>query len=80
MRFCGACGTALAATGSVAEPLSHAKAERRHMTVVMCDMVDSTSLAELLDPEDFREVLSAYQGVCAGAIERFSGRRRPVGG
>ena len=59
--------------GSAAEPRSHAKAERRHMTVVLCDMVDSTSLAELLDPEDFREVLSAYQGVCAGAIERFSG-------
>ena len=43
------------------------------MTVMFCDVVDSTSLAEQLDPEDFREVLTAYQGVCAGAIERFKG-------
>ena len=40
---------------------------------MFCDVVDSTSLAEQLDPEDFREVLTAYQGVCAGAIERFKG-------
>ena len=73
MRFCGACGTALSADGAAAEARTPAKAERRHMTVVFCDVVDSTSLAELLDAEDFRDVLSAYQDVCAREIERFSG-------
>jgi class 3 adenylate cyclase/tetratricopeptide (TPR) repeat protein len=43
------------------------------MTVMFCDVVDSTSLAEELDPEDFREVLTGYQFACASAIERFKG-------
>jgi class 3 adenylate cyclase len=43
------------------------------MTVMFCDMVQSTSLAERLDPEDFRDILSGYQHACARAIERFSG-------
>jgi class 3 adenylate cyclase/predicted ATPase len=43
------------------------------MTVMFCDLVDSTPLAELFDPEDFREVLSGYQHACARAIERFNG-------
>jgi class 3 adenylate cyclase len=48
-------------------------AQRRHMTVLFCDLVDSTPLAELLDAEDFREVLSGYQQACVRAIERFDG-------
>jgi class 3 adenylate cyclase/predicted ATPase len=43
------------------------------MTVLFCDLVDSTPLAEMLDPEDFREVLSGYQQACVRAIERFDG-------
>jgi class 3 adenylate cyclase len=43
------------------------------MTVMFCDLVASTSLAGLLDPEDFREVLSDYQHACARAIDRFGG-------
>jgi class 3 adenylate cyclase/predicted ATPase len=43
------------------------------MTVMFCDLVESTPLAELFDPEDFREVLSGYQHACARAIERFNG-------
>jgi class 3 adenylate cyclase/tetratricopeptide (TPR) repeat protein len=43
------------------------------MTVMFCDVVGSTSLAESLDPEDFREVLTGYQFACARAIERFNG-------
>ena len=48
-------------------------AHRRHMTVMFCDIVESTPLAERLDPEDFREILSGYQHACARAIERFDG-------
>jgi class 3 adenylate cyclase/tetratricopeptide (TPR) repeat protein len=43
------------------------------MTVMFCDVVDSTSLAELLDPEDFREVLTSFQAACAHAIEHLNG-------
>jgi hypothetical protein len=35
-------------------------AERRQLTVVFCDLVDSTALASQLDPEDWREVVRAY--------------------
>ncbi len=43
------------------------------MTVMFCDLVGSTPLAERLDPEDYREVLTGYQQLCASAIERFQG-------
>ena len=49
------------------------KAERRQLTVVFCDLVGSTPLAEKLDPEELREVVRAYQQVCAGVIRRFEG-------
>src|SRR5215472_17539077 len=38
-----------------------ATAERRQITVMFCDVVGSTALSTRLDPEDLREVLSAYQ-------------------
>jgi class 3 adenylate cyclase len=48
-------------------------AERRQLTVMFCDLVDSTALASRLDPEDLREVIRAYQGTCAEVIQRFDG-------
>jgi hypothetical protein len=36
-------------------------AERRQLTVVFCDLVGSTRLSSQLDPEDYREVVRAYQ-------------------
>jgi len=48
-------------------------AERRHLTVLFCDLVDSTELANSRDPEDLGELVSAYQGVCKSAIERYEG-------
>jgi class 3 adenylate cyclase len=36
-------------------------AERRQLTVLFCDLVDSTALASRLDPEEWREVVRAYQ-------------------
>lgn len=54
--------------------LSHRpEAEYRHLTVMFCDLVGSTSLAALLDLEDYREVIKAYQDVCAEVIDRFEG-------
>src|SRR5207249_8706470 len=48
-------------------------AERRQLTVLFCDLVDSTVLAGQLDPEDLREVIRAYQEACAKVIARFDG-------
>ena len=49
------------------------EAERRQLTVLFCDLVDSTRLASQLDPEDLREVVRAYQDTCATVIARFDG-------
>ncbi len=48
-------------------------AERRQLTVLFCDLVGSTALSLKLDPEELREVIRAYQDVCAAVIDRFSG-------
>ena len=52
---------------------SPTEAERRQLTVLFCDLVDSTALASQLDPEDYREVVRAYQDACAKVIARFEG-------
>ena len=49
------------------------EAERRQLTVLFCDLVDSTGLASQLDPEDLRAVVRAYQDTCAKVIARFDG-------
>jgi TOMM system kinase/cyclase fusion protein len=49
------------------------EAERRQLTVLFCDLVDSTALASRLDPEDLREVVRAYQATCAAVVQRFDG-------
>jgi predicted ATPase/class 3 adenylate cyclase len=51
----------------------HPEAERRQLTVLFCDLVDSTVLANQLDPEELREVVRAYQETCAKVIARFEG-------
>ena len=48
-------------------------AERRQLTVMFCDLVDSTALSRQLDPEDLREVIRAYQQTSAAVIQRFDG-------
>ena len=49
------------------------EAERRHLTVLFCDLVDSTTLAGHLDPEDLREVVQAYHQTCAAVIHQYDG-------
>src|SRR5262249_48954600 len=48
-------------------------AERRQLTVMFCDLVESTKLASQLDPEEYRDVVRAYQRVCSEVITRFDG-------
>ena len=47
--------------------------ERRHLTVLCCDLVDAVQLAGQLDPEDFRAVVRTYHQACAEVIRRFEG-------
>jgi class 3 adenylate cyclase/predicted ATPase len=57
-------------------PLSPAPppdAERRQLTVMFCDLVDSTKLSSQLDPEDYRDMVRAYQQVCTEVIQRYEG-------
>ena len=48
-------------------------AERRHLTVLFCDIVESTALAKLLDPEDLSSLIRTYYDRCGEAISRFDG-------
>jgi class 3 adenylate cyclase/predicted ATPase len=47
--------------------------ERRHVTVMFSDLVGSTALSAQMDPEDLREIISAYQKCVAETVRRFGG-------
>jgi class 3 adenylate cyclase/tetratricopeptide (TPR) repeat protein len=51
-----------------------AEAERRQLTVLFCDVVGSTRLAETLDAEDLRNLLLSFQKVCAEVVQRHGGQ------
>ena len=58
---------------ALAEPKIQDTAERRQVTVMFCDLVGSTALSARMDPEDLREVISAYQKRVAETVRRFGG-------
>src|SRR5262249_22948445 len=72
---------AIAELKDVPEPSSGAAApvaprdiaERREVTVMFSDLVGSTALSARMDPEDLREVISAYQKCVADSVQRFGG-------
>jgi len=83
--FCDACGTSLkeSVTPVLEDPdptedntadLAGSEAERRHLTVLFCDLVGSSKLSEQLDPEDFRNLLAAYQDTCATVVSHYDGQ------
>ena len=53
--------------------LQSPEAERRHLTMLFCDLVGSTPLASQFDPEDWREIMRAYYDTCGKVIARFDG-------
>ena len=61
------------AASGVDLPSTDDAAERRHLTVMFCDLVGSTALSARLDPEDMRQVIRAYQDACSGVIARYDG-------
>ena len=64
---------AAADDSSIVRSSAQPEAERRQLTVMFCDLVGSTALSGHLDPEELREVIRAYQGVCTTAIKRYEG-------
>src|ERR1019366_9067019 len=78
-NFCGKWGAAL--TAPVCDPVSETPpmqsrevaGERRHLTVLFCDLVGSTAIASRLDPEQWRETIAGYHRAAAEAIVRFDG-------
>ena len=55
------------------EPALRDEAERRHLTVMICDLVGSTALSVRLDPEDTRAVIDAYHAACARITRTYDG-------
>jgi class 3 adenylate cyclase/predicted ATPase len=88
-KFCGQCAAALDVnsllpgpqrqitqhTIALTAPIDsrNIKGERRHLTVLFCDLMDSTRIAAHLDPEDWREVVTAYHSSATDAVGRFGG-------
>lgn len=77
-KFCAECGTRLGETTSpltggplAASPVS--AAERRHLTVMFCDLVGSTELSTRLDIEDLQEVIGEYQKTVNEIVTGFGG-------
>jgi class 3 adenylate cyclase len=63
----------VATTPSVPNVAPEDRAERRQVTVMFSDLVGSTALSARMDPEDLREVISAYQNSVAESVGRFGG-------
>src|SRR6266511_2346875 len=66
-------GVAPAPTETATEPALHDEPERRHLTVMICDLVGSTALSARLDPEDMRAVIDAYHAACARITRNYDG-------
>lgn len=84
-RFCGNCGWAFPAATSLTIPAAPRRrateppyaafnrVERRPLTVMFCDLVNSTRLASSLDPEDTHLVICEFQRACAAVVRNHNG-------
>ena len=73
-RFCFQCGFALLGLSSTpASDHFEDSGERRHITVLFCDLVGSTALSSQMDPEDLGELMRGYQNAAAHAVGEFDG-------
>jgi class 3 adenylate cyclase/tetratricopeptide (TPR) repeat protein len=57
----------------VEQPSATHDIERRQLTVMFCDLVGSTALAERLDPEELRELMQTYSRACGEVVARYKG-------
>jgi class 3 adenylate cyclase len=69
-----------APVASPSSPPADSAAERRQLTVMFTDLVGSTGLSTMLDPEEMRDIIAQYQRVVFQAIVRFGGYvAKPLG-
>src|SRR5206468_6243106 len=79
VKFCGEYGQRLhqLIEPTVAQPTSHGTgtrdAERRQLTVMFCDLVASSKVAERIDVEDLRDIIHRYYDACTQTIQRWEG-------
>ena len=64
---------AAAETAPQRTPAEEERGERRQLTVMFCDLADSTALSTRLDPEDLRDTIRAWQDTCRAVIARYDG-------
>src|SRR6478736_1928120 len=64
---------ALEPAEAASEPLPRDEGERRHVSVMFCDLVGSTALSARLDPEDMWRVIASYHACVGEVIGRFQG-------
>jgi class 3 adenylate cyclase len=68
--------TLRSAAVATATPVQEATGERRHVTVMFCDLVDSTGIAARLDAEEWRDLVGAYLDAASVAITEMGGHIR----
>jgi class 3 adenylate cyclase len=59
---------------AAAMPVPEAVGERRHVTVMFCDLVDSTGIAARLDAEEWRDLVGAYLDAASAAVTEMGGK------
>jgi class 3 adenylate cyclase/tetratricopeptide (TPR) repeat protein len=59
---------------ATAVPVPEALGERRHVTVMFCDLVDSTGIAARLDAEEWRDLVGAYLEAASAAVVEMGGK------
>ena len=69
----GAAGPAMAAPSQTATNIHAGAGERRQMSVIFCDLVNSVSISRQLDPEDLRDLIRDYRQVCSDIVRRYDG-------
>jgi class 3 adenylate cyclase/predicted ATPase len=73
IRALGSVTSVIGLTSAVTESQPQDTAERRQVTVMFADLVGSTALSAGMDPEDLREIISAYQKSVAESVRHFQG-------
>ncbi len=58
---------------NIKEETSDTQLERRHITVLECDLVGSTTFAHKLDPEELRDLILSYQDCVLDWVRKFNG-------
>jgi class 3 adenylate cyclase/tetratricopeptide (TPR) repeat protein len=71
--FCSQCGLAFSQKSPGGTGGAALHGERRQITVLFCDIVESTKLAAMLDPEEYQDIIRAFARCCTDVVASFEG-------